>query len=48
MVLADNMDESVDDITAAETAPRPKKATHCGVKYRKQSGSMSLNKNMVS
>ena len=27
MVDADNMDESVDDMTAAEIAPRPKNAT---------------------
>lgn len=28
MELADNMDESVEDMTAALTAPRPKKVTH--------------------
>ena len=30
--------ESAEDITAAETAPRPKKATTGGVRYRKTIG----------
>lgn len=33
MELADNMEESADDITAADTAPRPKKETQGGVRY---------------
>lgn len=33
MELADKMEESADDMTAAETAPRPKKATQGGVRY---------------
>merc|ERR1719369_2408056 len=35
---ADNMDESVEDMTAADTAPRPKKATAFGVRYCKTAG----------
>ena len=38
MVLADNIEESVEDMTAAETAPSPKKATPLGVKYCKDKG----------
>lgn len=33
MELAERMDESADDITAAETAPRPKKETNGGQRY---------------
>jgi hypothetical protein len=33
MVEAESMEESVEDITAAETAPRPKNATAGGVRY---------------
>lgn len=33
MDAADNMLESADDMTAAEIAPRPRNATHFGVKY---------------
>lgn len=29
MVLDDRMDESAEDMTAAETAPRPMNETHC-------------------
>ena len=38
MVEADSMEESVEDMTAALMAPRPKKATQVGVKYCKVSG----------
>lgn len=30
---ADNTEESADDITAADTAPKPKKETKSGVRY---------------
>jgi hypothetical protein len=33
MELADSMEESADDMTAADTAPRPKKDTQVGVRY---------------
>ena len=42
MVEADNMDESVEDITAALMAPRPKKATQVGVRYCRQRGKTKL------
>ena len=35
---ADNTEESADDITAAETAPRPKNETKAGVRYCKTIG----------
>ena len=38
MVLADKTEESEEDMTAAETAPRPKNATALGVKKRSTSG----------
>ena len=33
MALAERIDESADDITAAETDPRPMKVTTAGVRY---------------
>ena len=39
MVDAESMDESVEDMTAAETAPNPKKATAFGVRYCRANGS---------
>ena len=39
MVDAESMDESVEDMTAAETAPNPKKATAFGVRYCSANGS---------
>ena len=33
MELAESTDESAEDMTAAETAPRPMKVTHAGHKY---------------
>ena len=42
MVLADNIEESVEDITAAETAPSPKNATALGVRYWRARGSTTL------
>ena len=39
MVDAESMDESVDDMTAAEIAPRPKQATAFGVRYSSTKGS---------
>lgn len=41
MQLADKMEESADDITAADTAPSPKNETHSGVRYCKTNGRMS-------
>ena len=38
IVEAESIEESVEDITAALIAPRPKKATHVGVKYCKHKG----------
>lgn len=35
------MEESADDMTAADTAPSPKKETHSGVRYCKTNGKMS-------
>ena len=40
--LADSTDESAEDITAADTAPSPTKATAVGIKYCKTSGSTNL------
>ena len=34
MVEADNMEESVEDMTAADTAPRPTKDTATGVRWK--------------
>ena len=42
MVDAESMDESVEDITAALMAPRPKKATQPGVKYCSERGKTKL------
>lgn len=42
MPLADKMEESADDITAADTAPRPKKDTHTGHRYCRTSGKISF------
>ena len=42
IVEADNMDESVEDITAALMAPRPKKATQVGVRYCRHRGKTKL------
>lgn len=39
---ADNTDESAEDITAADTAPRPKKETKSGVKYCNTMGRIML------
>lgn len=39
---ADNTDESAEDMTAAETAPRPKKDTKSGVKYCNTIGRIML------
>ena len=35
---ADKTEESADDMTAAETAPRPKNDTNAGVKYCRTMG----------
>ena len=42
MELADKMDESADDITAAETAPRPSTATGSGHRNSITKGSINL------
>ena len=39
---ADKTDESAEDITAAETEPKPKNATYGGVKYCKTIGKIIL------
>ena len=41
MELAERMDESAEDMTAAEMAPMPKIDTACGVRYCKTIGSTS-------
>lgn len=40
MELAERMEESVDDITAAATAPKPMKETQVGVRYCRTRGRM--------
>lgn len=45
---ADNTDESAEDITAADTAPRPKKDTKSGVKYCKTIGKIMLVSSAVN
>lgn len=42
MELADRMLLSADDITAAETAPRPKNETKLGVRYWSTIGNIIL------
>jgi len=42
MALADSTDESADDMTAAETAPRPMKVTQGGHRYCMTIGRMSF------
>lgn len=42
MELAESTLESADDITAADTAPRPKNDTQSGVRYCKTIGSTIL------
>ena len=44
MVDAESMEESVEDMTAAETAPSPKKATALGVRYCRARGSTTWAK----
>ena len=39
---ADNTEESADDMTAAETAPRPKNDTNAGVRYCRTIGKIIL------
>jgi hypothetical protein len=38
IALADNIEESADDMTAADTAPSPIKATAFGVRYCRTNG----------
>lgn len=45
---ADKTDESADDMTAAETAPKPKNDTKSGVKYCKTMGKIMLVWSAVS
>ena len=47
MELAERTDESAEDITAAEMAPRPKNDTHLGVRYCKTRGRTSLVSDIV-
>lgn len=46
--LADRTLESADDITAAETAPNPKKDTKSGVKYCSTIGNIMLVSSAVN
>lgn len=48
MELADKTLESADDITAADTAPRPKKETKSGVRYCNTIGRIILVSSAVS
>lgn len=48
MEAADSTDESAEDITAAETAPRPKNETKSGVKYCKTIGRIILVSDSVN
>lgn len=48
MELAERTLESAEDMTAAETAPRPKKETQSGVKYCNTIGSTMLVSTGVS
>lgn len=45
---ADNTDESAEDITAAETAPSPKKETKSGVRYWRTIGRIMLVSSVVN
>lgn len=45
---ADSTDESADDITAAETAPKPKNDTKSGVRYCNTIGKIMLVSSVVS
>ena len=47
MELAERTEESADDITAAEMAPKPKNETHLGVRYCRTKGNTSLVSAMV-
>ena len=48
MADAESMEESVEDMTAAETAPKPKKATAFGVRYCRAKGSTTCTSQMSS
>jgi hypothetical protein len=48
MELAERTLESAEDITAAETAPKPKKETKLGVRYCRTIGRMVLVSSAVS
>lgn len=48
MELAESTLESADDITAADTAPRPKKDTKSGVRYCSTIGSIILVSSVVN
>jgi hypothetical protein len=48
MELAESTLESAEDITAAETAPSPKKDTKSGVKYCSTIGKIMLLSSVVS
>ena len=47
MELAERTEESAEDMTAAEIAPKPKKETHLGVRYCRTKGSTSLVSDIV-
>lgn len=47
MELAERTDESAEDMTAAEIAPRPKNETHLGVRYCRTRGRTSLVSEIV-
>lgn len=47
MELADRMDESAEDMTAAETAPSPKKEMYTGQRYCKTIGRIMSASSLV-
>jgi hypothetical protein len=48
MEAADNTDESADDMTAADTAPKPKNETKSGVRYCNTIGRIMLVSSAVN
>ena len=48
MELADRTEESADDMTAADTAPRPMKETAVGVRYCRTRGSVRRGSSIIA
>lgn len=48
MALADRMEESAEDITAADTAPKPKNDTHTGHRYCNTNGRINLTSSSLN